>query len=499
MGDLLKFEVMTPGPQLMESMRAVGYSLETAIADVIDNSITAQATEVDIRFSAEPEGTFLSISDDGYGMDAEGVRHAMRLAARSPGAARTSGDLGRFGLGLKTASLSQCRILTLISKRDDTTVGVQWNLDHLAATGQWQLRILSDDELQASPHAVHLRDKPSGTVVLWQNIDLSDPNHEQFVRDFTARMVSAREHLALVYHRFLAGEDGQRVSMRVNLEPVRPVDPFLRNNRATQRGQRETIRVAGQEITLQPYTLPYMTKMSAAERDQIQSTGLLRDNQGFYIYRARRLVIWGTWFRLVPRGELGKLARVQVDIPNTLDHLWALDIKKSAASPPPAVRQALRQVVNQILQPSERAFRHKGVAEDNPANITRTWTGSSSREGFYYEINRDHPVLANLVEQLDTPQLGALEVALRTIETSFPVADAYLKLTGDQAQKSPDTTDAALQDLAAGYWRQWSARGGSAVDFINALAAAEQFSSCRDARALLTRATETGACNDNAS
>jgi hypothetical protein len=476
----------------MESMRAVGYSLKTAIADVIDNSITADATQIDIRFSAEPDDIYLSISDDGHGMDAQGVRHAMKLAARNPGSARTTDDLGRFGLGLKTASLSQCRILTLISKKNEVIVGVQWNLDHLADTVQWQLSILSDAELQASPHVAYLQDKTSGTVVLWQNIDMTDPDHERFVEDFTARMVAAREHLALVYHRFLSGEDGRKLVIRLNLETIKPVDPFLRHNRATQRGHKEIIRVAGQEINLQPYTLPHLTKMSGTDRSQIQSTGLLRDNQGFYIYRSKRLVIWGTWFRLVPRGELGKLARVQVDIPNTLDHLWALDIKKSAASPPPAIRQALRQVVNQILQPSERAFRHKGIAETGPKNTTRTWLGSSSREGFYYEINREHPLLAHLTDQLDTAQLGALDAALKAIETSFPVADAYLKLTGDHAQKVPDTTDAALRDLAARYWKQWSAGGGSATDFVNGLAVAEQFSSCRDARALLTEATKTG-------
>lgn len=476
----------------MESMRAVGYSLETAIADVVDNSITAEATSIDIRFSAEAGNTYVSISDNGYGMDAAGVRHAMRLAGRNAQSSREAHDLGRFGLGLKTASLSQCRVLTLISKQNGTLVGVQWNLDRLVETGEWQLVVLSDTDLRHLPHTRYLDDKASGTVVLWEKIDVTDPDQAGFTEDFTAKMAAAKRHLALVFHRFLEGEDGQKISIKLNLDEIEPADPFLTRNRATQPSHRERIRVEGGEITFRPYTLPFINKMSAKERSQAQLNGPLRDNQGFYIYRAKRLVIWGTWFRLVPRGELGKLARVQVDIPNTLDHLWALDIKKSAASPPPAIRRALRQVIDRIIQPSERAFRHKGVTDDARSGVMRTWLGLSSREGFYYQINREHPLLENLIDQLDSGQLRALDTALRAIESSFPVTDAYVKLSGDLPQKPPETTEATLRDLAIEYWRQWSASGGSAEDFINGFKAAEQFSRCRDTHALLTEVTELG-------
>lgn len=488
----MEFEVVPPGPHLMESIRAVGYSLKTAIADVVDNSITAEATTIDISFSAEAGSTYVSISDNGFGMDADGVRHAMTLAGRNSAHARAAGDLGRFGLGLKTASLSQCRVLTLISKRNGDVVGVQWNLDHLAETGEWQLLVLSANDLLRLPHSRYLDDKMSGTVVLWEEIDVSDPDHAGFTEDFTARMAAAKEHLALVFHRFLEGEDGKKISIKLNLDNIEPADPFLSRNRATQLGHRERIAVEGGEITFRPYTLPFINKMSANERSQAHLNGPMRDNQGFYIYRAKRLVIWGTWFRLVPRGELGKLARVQVDIPNTLDHLWALDIKKSAASPPPAIRRALRQVIDRIIQPSERAFRHKGVTDDSERGVTRTWLGVSSREGFYYQINREHPLLENFVDQLNAEQLIAFNTVLKAIESSFPVMDAYVRLSGDQSQKTSKTSDSALKDLAVEYWRQWSAGGGSAEDFISGFKAAEQFSRCRDTHALLTEVTGLG-------
>lgn len=486
----MNFEILSPGPQLMESMRAVGYSLETALADIVDNSITAEATHIDIRFNTEPGQTYVSISDNGYGMDAAGVRHAMKLAGHDAQNNRNAQDLGRFGLGLKTASFSQCRKLTLFSKKDNQVVGVQWDLDRLVETGQWQLRILSQKELTGYTQAEALANQEAGTVVLWENIDVSDPEHDKFAADFTAKMASAKNHLALIYHRYLEGEDGRKLTIRLNLDVIKPVDPFLRQNRGHQPGHRETIRVAGEEITLRPFTLPFINKMTAEEREQVQLTGSLRDSQGFYIYRAKRLVIWGTWFRLVPRSELGRLARVQVDIPNTLDHLWALDIKKSAASPPPAIRQALRQVVDRILQPSERAFRHKGIVENPKQRLTRTWLGMSSRDGFHYEINREHPLLQNLTDQLNSAQLRSLETALKAIESSFPAADAYLKMAGDQPLRSPETGEATLKELAREYWQQWSESGGTAIDFVNGFIAAEQFAQSRDARALLTEVTE---------
>ena len=133
-----------PEPQLMESMRAVGYTLQTAIADIVDNSISAKARNVDIYFnSARPD--HLAIIDDGDGMTSDEVKRAMQLAGRSSTVPRSHTDLGRFGLGLKTASLSQCRALTVISRKHGKSSGYTWSLDHLAKVGRWALIELSDD------------------------------------------------------------------------------------------------------------------------------------------------------------------------------------------------------------------------------------------------------------------------------------------------------------------------------------------------------------------
>jgi hypothetical protein len=195
-------------------------------------------------------------------------------------------------------------------------------------------------------------------------------------------------------------------------------------------GPEETIEVDGDFVTIRPYTLPYISKLSAADRREALVAGSLRDSQGFYIYRAGRLVLWGTWFRVMPRDELGKLARVRVDMPNTLDHLWALDIKKSSAAPPPEVTRRLKRIADRIVGPSRRVhqFRGRRLGTDK---VERLWNLIDERGIFRYEINRDHPMIVSLAESLDGPSQTALAHLLTVVEATFPVEDAYNRLGTD--------------------------------------------------------------------
>ena len=417
---------IAPDPHLMESMRAVGYTLETAIADVIDNSITAGARAVDVFFSVSPE-PYIAVLDDGSGMDKAGLFEAMRLAGRSPLQKRAANDLGRFGLGLKTASLSQCRTLTVISKRDGEIAAVRWSLDHLEETGRWALLVLTPAELGALPHVSRLEGYSSGTLVLWQALDQLNALPDQLERTLDEEMVRARDHLALVFHRF-SGSKTDRLILRMNQNPIPSVDPFPADHRGTQHGPAETFEVDRQCVRVQPYTLPYLSKLTAGERKKAQIAGTLRDSQGFYIYRAGRLVIWGTWFRIVPKDDLGKLARVRVDIPNTLDHLWSLDIKKSTAAPPPEVRKVLRRLAEKIVRPSKATHLYRGrpVPKDDP--VDRLWNLIEERGSFRYEVNREHPSLVALSEAIAPESVPVIEQVLRALESSFPVEDAYNRL-----------------------------------------------------------------------
>ena len=99
---------------MIETFRAIGYSIEAAVADIIDNSISARAKNIWINFEWEGSETWLAVKDDGSGMNNDELVQAMRPDSKNPLDDRSTKDLGRFGLGLKTASFSQCRLLSVI-------------------------------------------------------------------------------------------------------------------------------------------------------------------------------------------------------------------------------------------------------------------------------------------------------------------------------------------------------------------------------------------------
>jgi hypothetical protein len=426
-------ERCVPGAQLMESMRAVGYSVETAIADIIDNSVSAGATTIEIDYSMDVEMPFLSILDDGTGMSPSSAREAMRLAGVGANSVREDNDLGRFGLGLKTASLSQCRRLTVLTKDANATTGLVWDLDHIARTNDWSLIVLNEREMREVLGFDRLESRESGTLIVWNGFDRISAQTEMVSKEFDDEMVRTRDHLALIFHQYLNGDHPYRkVRMLLNWNEIEGFDPFLSNSKKTQVSPIERISVVDTSITVQSYTLPYLNEMSEKQRRLAQIPGQMRDSQGFYIYRGGRLVIWGTWFRLLPKSEGGKLARVKVEIPNSLDHLWSLDIKKSSAIPPVAVRDQLRRLADTLAAPSRQVVDYRGRKVKDDEEIVRIWDVIVDRDTFRYEINRDHPALKQLERSVEPSELRSLENALELIETYFPTQDLANRHSKDQ-------------------------------------------------------------------
>lgn len=370
-------------PVLMESTRAIGYSLETAIADIIDNSITANSTQLDIHFF--PIGKpYVSLIDNGNGMGREELINAMRYGSKSPLENRAATDLGRFGLGLKTASMSQCRKLTVISFKGGIVVGAQWDLDFIAyEADDWSLKILDEDEIRVLPLIDELLSNPSGTMVLWQELDKLRVGDNNFVDNMGKHMDRVRDHVSLVFHRYIFGEPGlKKIRMCINKVPIDSIDPFL-TGKSTQVMDEESINIEGQKVLVCPFILPHISILSEDEVKVLGGDEGLRKQQGFYVYRNKRLLIWGTWFRLMRQGELSKLARVRVDIPNSLDHLWTLDIKKSVAVPPEVVRKNLAPIIEKLAGSSRRTWTYRGNKETDDSKI-HVWNRIKTREGELY-------------------------------------------------------------------------------------------------------------------
>jgi hypothetical protein len=426
-------EVLPDPVSLIESMRAIGYTPETALADLIDNSISADATCVQIEYDGTSD-PFVAVLDDGYGMTAAGITKAMRHGSRNPVDTRSAQDLGRFGLGLKTASLSQCRRLTVVSKQGENVHVRCWDLDIVREKKRWVVVVPGVRECRKLPLYEELMGQDSGTLVIWQQLDRLMSGSLNPAAEMTARMSDLHQHLSFVFHRYSRREHGiAAVAISINGLPLKSIDPFLKDSSFTQPLEGQVISVEGESINVQPYVLPHVSHLTPDEAATAGGREGLRSSQGFYVYRNRRLVIWGTWFRLVPKEEFYKLTRVQVDIPNTLDHLWALDIKKSAAYPPDTIRNRLRELIPHFAGTSRKTVTFPGRRQKHPAGFEPLWTRMEPSQGaFRYELNPDHALIRCLADSLDTSSQKALQQILELAASALPLESIYADMCGDR-------------------------------------------------------------------
>lgn len=414
---------------LSESLRDLGYSLETAVADIVDNSISADALQVDIFFDMLDSGACLAIVDNGKGMNDKELIEAMRHGSRNPRTTRSKDDLGRFGLGLKTASFSQCKRLTVVSSRNGIKTGALWNLKLISDRDEWIICVLNNREIEALPYIDKL--DSNGTLVLWEDLDrlcegttgkLNEKLLNEKIRD-------VEKHLSLVFHRFLNGEfKGKKLHITINYHELEAFDPFCTANKATQHLHREIIRIFNGEVLIQPYILPHHSKLSQKEKDFYNSRSDFLNNQGAYVYRNGRLMAWGDWFRLVPKGEATKLARVRIDFPSSLDELWTIDIKKSRAYPPYEIREQIKKIIGRISDSSTRVFKGKGkrLYDSMPKPL---WLRTVKEGTIEYSLDRQHPVINAVTKSLEGNEKIKITEVLSLIESSVPVESIYADYT----------------------------------------------------------------------
>jgi len=422
-------------PKLMQSLRAFGYTLPAALADLCDNSLTAGATRIEIR-AVPGQDPYIAVLDDGTGMDGQALIAAMRFGSADPRDERAAGDLGRFGLGLKTASLSQCRRLTVASKRDGAIAVACWDLDVCDRRQTWWLERPPTSDLPP-PILDWLAQQSAGTAVVWQELDrIISPGHATGVLD--EQMVHAIDHLALVFHRFIAGDSGRRVVFRVNGRDLPRVDPFLDGHVRGQTIHAESFSVDGLEVTVAPFVLPYPQQLKQVEIDKAGGRESLKTGHGFYIYRGGRLVVPGGWHRIVPSEDTARLARVRVDVPVELDHIWKVDVRKASAEPPPKLRPHLKRLVETAINRSRNVITHR-IRPPRTDHVS-VWSRIDGRDGAArWTINREHPLLAALANDLAEPDREAL---FRTIEDAVPIEAIRIHLVNHLAvEPPPDPAD----------------------------------------------------------
>ena len=423
----MRFEQNPPdATSLMISARSFGnYDLPGALADLIDNSVKAGARQVSLTCDYNAGSPVIRILDNGQGLTGEELRHAMRPASANPLTERSPDDLGRFGWGMKSASFSQCMKLLVLTCCDGELNGCQWDL---ADVDGWRMGVLEPEEILAiaSPQLTIT----GGVEIIWSNCDRLSENSSLTIGEFNALIVHARNRLALIFHRYLAGEvRGRRLVIQLNGEKIDPWDPFYQDHDATQELETEALELAGETVNIKPFILPHYSKLKQSQYDKMGGEeGFLR-NQGFYVYRNYRLIISGTWFRLARHGELSQLVRVRVDIPNALDHIWKITIDKSDAQLPAALRSRLRQIVEGLRKRSSKIFRSRGGRLDR-VHTTSVWSRYARSGEIHYSINREHPIIQALLDTGDEEQQRAASAALKVIEQAFPVQAFGQDITG---------------------------------------------------------------------
>lgn len=418
------FDLAPPqAASLAESLRAFGYELPTALADLVDNSITAGARHVWIDFHWDGENSAISVTDDGAGMTAEALIAAMRPGSQNPLKDRDPKDLGRFGLGLKTASFSQCRRVTVRSqKRPGDAATRCWDLDHIARVNDWQL--LRSGNAAAETHFHRLAKLSHGTTVLWQNLDrlvtgtATDNSKQQ--NYFLHRAEGVRQHLGMVFHQLMVGH--KPVALLLNERVIPTWDPFLAGEPATQKLAVTRLKLRQSVIEVQPFVLPHQSKISSKKNHEAAAGPRgWNAHQGFYIYRGRRLLVPGDWLGLGwAKEEHYKLARIRIEIPNSLDHDWDIDVTKSRATPPALLRDEIRRIGERTRSIAKLVYSHRGAKLTSKAEAERVllWEPIAKHDKTFYRLNRDHTLLKRaMAGAADKPALNAL---LRLIEETIP-------------------------------------------------------------------------------
>ena len=407
---------------LIESLRAFGYQLPTAVADLVDNSVSAGAKRIWLDFHWAGADSVVVLTDDGAGMEAHELVAAMRPGSRSPREQRAVHDLGRFGLGLKTASFSQCRRVSVRSKTSKTPPVTRcWDLDHVARVNDWQLLRSADG--RAEPHFSRFETLPHGTAVVWQEMDSltggftteNPQHHDVFLRAAEA----AGQHLGVAFQRLMVSPPYLQIYL--NDRPVLPWDPFLVSEPATQILPTTSVTLRGAVMTVQPYVLPHHSKVSKAVHARAAGPRGWNAHQGFYIYRQNRLLVAGDWLGFGwAKEEHYKLARIAVDIPNALDLDWNIDVTKSKATPPPAIRGELRAIAERCRADAKRVYSHRGARLTPTTEGERTllWHPIAKHGKTFYRLNRQHPMLLSALAS--SANRAALTALLRMIEETVP-------------------------------------------------------------------------------
>ena len=431
------YEDVTPNPEyLIKSIAEQGYSLETALADLMDNSISAHADKIEILIKMDEEPFTLFLADNGDGMDEEALKSSMHFPSNSPDSQRAVLDLGRFGLGMKTASFSQTRKFTVLSRKKGTSeyFGRTWDLNALK-TNKWQLIVNSKEEIEQIIHAYQTQSQDNlgqfdnyepNVIVVWYGLY----KYEEYLEEDNRRKALNREitevatdHLSLVFHRFMERKKSP-LQVRVNNLRLKAFNPFPTDENGLRSVEFKQKSFGSDSIKLEGFVLPARSIDETKESNFTLWTTKYRsliDMEGIYIYRADRIILFGGWNGLIKKVPRLQLARLRVEIGNSVDHLLHLNVAKSQVIIPHDLKDAFENYINDLKDEASKEFFNRDTKKFpvKNKNSSSLFERSASNKGMLLEVNTDFPILQALNKELSSSGRAQLKVLLRMINTQI--------------------------------------------------------------------------------
>lgn len=421
------YELIPNAKMLLASLRSVGYTEETAIADIVDNSIAAGATRIELYFDWDTKN--IIIADNGEGMSKSILLDSMKIGSSDPDKVRDEKDLGRFGMGMKTAAFSIAKQLLVISKQNDICSNATWDLDYVDTNDKWEVLIKNDDEVEEQINSVvdkvNFEKWNNGTLIVLSNLDrLIDFNNlDKSKKKFYKTIKKIKNHLAMIFHRFIEDKD---VVFYINGNHLDAWNPFVRENPSTMELSAEELFDGKSDVYIEPFILPHKNKFS--DEDAYKKAGGQKDwlnHQGFYVYRNRRLIVYGTWFGKLKKEPAYNLARIKLDMSSDSDFEWGIDIKKSKATLPVAIEESVTDIAYRAVQKSVAVYNSRGVYNrknsQNNTSLKYVWEQRKNSLGNYmFYLNKKHPMLLQILQDLEGEQQKRLKTYLSLIENYSP-------------------------------------------------------------------------------
>ena len=438
----------SPSPKShIKTLMRIGYTLNSAVADVIDNSITAGAKNIEVYAPPGMDDPIISILDDGCGMDLDELTENMRIGCKDPEEERQQGDLGRFGSDMKTASFSQARQLTVVTRKEgQPLVAARWDIDKVEKSDSWCLEIFHDDEVVEIEGLSENFLEVSGTQIIWRKLTcLEKGSHAQdHDLELARRLAELKAYIALHFHRFMSGSNKR--SFRLNNTVIEPVDPFMTGEKGYQEGPSEKLRCKGGHIIIQTHVLPHFKNMNPVRLEELGGADGISQGQGLYIYREKRLISAGGWLGMARNSQLGALARVQLDIPSSLDNDWSTDVKKASLQMPPRVKRELKKFLADPVKRSRRIHKYRGKLDT--ANKFWKINEDENTGVITYQIDSGNNILSALVEKCNVVNRRLLVDYLKQLATSLPINHIYEKMSERPRDVNQEEIDmAALEAM----------------------------------------------------